>query len=82
MNTNTLRTIYGKADYCWLSKADIKFNPKGTYHVDLIVKKEDAEAEIKAINEVISKNSEKLNTTTLVKLQHYTSQRILSFLRA
>ena len=55
MNTNTLRTIYGKAEYCWLSEKDTKFNPKGIYHVDLIVKKEDAEAEIKAINEVISK---------------------------
>jgi hypothetical protein len=50
-----IRTLYGKAEYCWLSEKDTKFDPQGKYHVDLIVKKEDAEPEIKAINEAISK---------------------------
>ena len=53
--TNDTRTLYGKAEYCWLTEADTKFNPKGTYHVDLLVKKEDADPEIKVINQAISK---------------------------
>ena len=51
---NDLRTIYGKAEYCWLSEPDTKFNPGGIYHVDLKVKKEDADPEIKVINAAIA----------------------------
>jgi len=52
---NDVRTIYGKAEYCWLSEPDTKFNSEGVYHVDLIVKKEGAKVHIKAIQEEISK---------------------------
>jgi|TARA_Y100000310_G_C20674025_1_gene811857 hypothetical protein len=55
MNNSETRNLYGKAEYCWLTEKDTKFDPKGIYHVDLRVKKEDAEPEIKAINLAISK---------------------------
>jgi|TARA_Y100000296_G_scaffold74782_1_gene93707 hypothetical protein len=54
-DTNNIRTLHGIAEFCWLTEADTKFNPKGIYHVDLRVKKEDADPEVKAINEAISK---------------------------
>ena len=53
--SNTISTLYGIADYSWLTEADTKFNPKGIYHVDLKVSKENAEPEIKTINDTISR---------------------------
>ncbi len=39
MNKSEIRTLHGIAEFCWLTEADTKFNPKGIYHVDLRVKK-------------------------------------------
>ena len=54
-NDTIIKTLYGVAEFCWLTEADTKFNPKGVYHVDLKVSKLNAEPIVKAINEVISK---------------------------
>ena len=53
--TNDLRTLYGVAAFSWLTEKDTKFNPEGIYHVDLKVKKEDADPEVTIINQAISK---------------------------
>ena len=53
--TSDLRTLYGKAEYCWITEPDTKFDPKGKYHIDLIVKKDDAEQTVKVINDAIGK---------------------------
>jgi len=51
---NIKTTKFGKAMYPHLQEADYKFQPLGLYHVKLVISKEDAEHDIKVINEVIS----------------------------
>tara|TARA_Y100000294_G_C8355084_1_gene256352 strand:- start:51 stop:545 length:495 start_codon:yes stop_codon:yes gene_type:complete len=47
-----VRTIYGKARWCYLSSPDTAFN-KEEYKVDLEVSKADAQEHIKAIKKII-----------------------------
>ena len=50
-----IRTLYGKAEYCWITEPDTKFDPQGKYHIDLLVKKAEAEQVVKVINDAIGK---------------------------
>lgn len=52
---NIITSQFGEAEYPHLSTPDTYFKPEGEYHVKLKVKKEDAQEDIKAIREVISK---------------------------
>ena len=47
-------TSIGEAKYCYVSEKDTKWDPEGIYHVSLILSKEEAEPEIKAINGMIA----------------------------
>jgi hypothetical protein len=65
-------TKFGEAEYPHLSNPDTYFKPEGEYHVKLKVKKEDAQEDIKAIREVISKeiaeeHKRKPNNTSEIK---------------
>ena len=50
----TLKTIYGKANFVYLTSADTQFG-KNDYHVTLEVSKDKAQEHIKVIEEIISK---------------------------
>jgi len=54
MQTKIHTTNFGEAEYPHLSKPDTKFNPDGVYKVKLKVSKQDAEKDIKIINDVIA----------------------------
>jgi len=54
MTNDVLKTIYGKANFCYLSSPDTGFG-KNDYHVTLEIPKEKAQEHIKAIEEIISK---------------------------
>ena len=54
MTNETLKTIHGKANFCYLSSQDTAFG-KNDYHVTLEISKEKAQEHIKAIEGIISK---------------------------
>ena len=54
MSNETLKTIYGKSTFCYLSSPDTAFG-KNDYHVTLELSKEDAQVHIKIIEGIISK---------------------------
>ena len=54
MSNETLKTIYGKSLFTYLSQKDTAFG-KDDYHVTLELTKEKAQPHIKAIQEIISK---------------------------
>ena len=54
MSNEILKTIHGKANFCYLSSQDTAFG-KNDYHVTLEISKEKAQEHIKAIEEIISK---------------------------
>jgi len=54
MSNETLKTIHGKANFCYLSSQDTAFG-KNDYHVTLEISKEKAQEHIKAIQGIISK---------------------------
>ena len=54
MTNDVLKTIYGKANFCYLSSPDTGFG-KNDYHVTLEIPKEKAQPHIKAVQEIISK---------------------------
>jgi len=56
INNDQYRTTpVGTSKFCYVSEADTQFDTNGIYHVSLELTKEEAQPEIKAINEVISK---------------------------
>ena len=54
MSNETLKTIYGTANFSYLSSKDEAFG-KNNYHVTLEISKDKAQEHIKAIEEIISK---------------------------
>ena len=54
MSNEKLNTIYGKANFCYLSAKDEAFG-KNDYHVTLEIPKEKAQPHIKGIEDIISK---------------------------
>ena len=54
MSNEKLKTIYGKANFAYLSSPDTQFG-KNDYHVTLEISKEKAQEHIKAIEGIISK---------------------------
>ena len=54
MSNEILKTIHGKANFCYLSAKDEAFG-KNDYHVTLEISKEKAQEHIKAIEGIISK---------------------------
>ena len=53
MSNETLKTIHGKANFCYLSSQDTAFG-KNDYHVTLELPKDKAQEHIKAIEGIIS----------------------------
>ena len=53
MTNETLKTIHGKANFCYLSSQDTAFG-KNDYHVTLEIPKDKAQEHIKAIEGIIS----------------------------
>ena len=54
MSNEIIKTIYGKAKFCYLSSPDEAFGP-GEYKVTLEVPKADASGHTKALQQLISK---------------------------
>ena len=54
MSNEKLNTIYGKANFCYLSAKDEAFG-KNDYHVTLEISKEKAQPHIKSVEDIISK---------------------------
>ena len=54
MSNEVLKTIYGKAKFCYLTSPDEAFGA-GVYKVTLEVPKDDAQVHVKALQEIVSK---------------------------
>lgn len=57
-----MNTKFGEAVYPYLTIPDTKFDQLGKYHVKLKLQKEDAEKDIKAINDLIAKRVSEFTT--------------------
>mgnify|MGYP006408500711 FL=1 len=60
-------TPIGEAKYCYVSEADKRFDPDGVYHVSLVLSKEKAEPEIRAIKDLISEKIAEIKKADLKK---------------
>ena len=60
-------TPIGEAKYCYASEPDTRFDPDGVFHVSLLLSKEEAEPEIKAINGLIAEKIAEIKKTDLKK---------------